>query len=191
MERVLQWLPSELGENPVIQSLVPVELVTSVLRNTFQTPRGRQYARRIVLREIPFAECVRAPPMLVVAEGIHQGAMPEQMTDQQQALVWQVVGDGYTAVTQTGTIGRQQLMWLAVTWTGAAGRFAWQAVAPTLDPELRGRIAYVMGQRYVRLERAEDAAFFFQAALDDASPGSPLAALAQAELDRLAPSMTD
>ena len=190
-ERSLQWLPSELSDNPVIQSLVPVEFVTSVLRNTFRTPRGRQYARQIVLREIPFAECVRAPPMLVVAEGVHQGAMPETMTDQQQALVWQLVGDGYVAVTQEGSVGQQQLMWLVVTWTGAAGRFAWQAVAPTLDPHLRGPIAYVMGQRYLRLDQAEDALFFFQAALADASPDSPLAALTQAELDRLAPSMPD
>jgi tetratricopeptide (TPR) repeat protein len=189
MRRGLAWLPAELGENPVIQSFVPVELVTSVIHNTFRTPRGRQYARQIVLREIPFAECVRVPPMLVVAEGVRQGAMPETMTDEQQALVWQLVGDGYVAVTQRGSVGRQQLMWLAVTWTGAAGRFAWQAVAPTLDPPLRGSIAYVMGQRYLRLQLAEDAAFFFQTALDDASPDSPLEALAQAELDRLAPAV--
>jgi hypothetical protein len=175
----------------MIQSLVPVELVTLVLGNTFRTPRGRRYARQIVLREIPFAECVRAPAMLVVAEGVHRGAMPETMSDEQQALVWQLVSDGYVAVAQRGSIGRQQLMWLAVTWTGAAGRFAWQAVAPTLDPPLRGNTAYVMGQRYLRLERPDDAAFFFQTALDHAAPDSPLAALAQAELDRLAPTLRD
>ena len=44
-----------------------------------------------------------------------------------------------------------------------------------------------MGQRYLRLNRAEDATFFFQTALDDAPPGSPLETLAQAELNRLAP----
>jgi hypothetical protein len=39
-----------------------------------------------------------------------------------------------------------------------------------------------MGLRYLRLKRAEDAAGFFQTAMDDAPPGSALETLAKAEL---------
>jgi tetratricopeptide (TPR) repeat protein len=185
VERVLDWVPKELRENPFIKSRIPMDLITSVLRDTFRTPRGRDYARKIIFREISFGECVRVLPMLVLREFIHQGAMAGQMTQQQDSVVWQLLRDGYTAVTEVGSIGKLQMVQLGMTWEGVPGPFSWQGVAPTLDADLRGPIAYVMGHRHLHLERPEDAAKFFQTALDDAQAGSALEKLAKAELEHL------
>jgi tetratricopeptide (TPR) repeat protein len=185
VERVLAWVPKELRENPFIKSRIPMDLIESVLHDTFRTPRGCDYARKIILREIPFGECVRVLPMLVFHEFIHQGAMAGQMTQQQDSVIWQLLGDGYTAVTEAGSIGKLQMVQLGMTWEGVPGPFSWEGVAPTLDANLRGPIAYVMGHRHLHLERPEDAAKFFQIALDDAETGSALEELAKTELERL------
>jgi hypothetical protein len=190
VKRGLRWVPAALSDSLRVHSLIPLEDITSVLRDTYRNPRGWDYSRKIVFREIPFADCRRLPPTLIALEAIRQGADLEEMSDELDALVWQFVCEAYTAVCETGDISKEQLFALAMTWTGAPGAMLlWSGVVPALAPRLRGPIAYVMGHRYLSLERPAQAAMFFQTALEDAPAGSPLESLVQTELDRLSASI--
>jgi hypothetical protein len=75
---------------------------------------------------------------------------------------------------------------MGLAWKGITNVLGWAGVAPTLPPDLRGALAYVLGHRYLRLGRPEDAAGLFRTAVADAPAGSPLRKLAEAELQRLA-----
>jgi len=91
-----------------------------------------------------------------------------------------------TAIFENGEITRPQLVQLGFAWKGVTNFLGWAGVAPTLKPDLRGPLAYVLGMRCLRLNKPDDAAALFKTARDDAPKGSRLKALAQAELDRLA-----
>lgn len=187
-KRLMVSILGGAGEIAPIQFLIREELefATSVLGNVFQTTRGREYARKIVFRELTFADCIRVPPMLVADEAIR--ALREDTSDEEEALIWRFVDDSYIAMTQMRGVDKRQLLYLASTWKGITGHFGWQDVTPTLESKVRGPIAYVMGHRYLHhLKRPGEAVMFFQTALKDARPESPLEKLAQAELDRLAP----
>ena len=102
--------------------------------------------------------------------------------------MWELGLNGFVAVTDEGTVSQTQMIQLALAWKGITNFLGWAGVAPNLQPNLRGPIAYVMGHRYLRLGQPKDASMFFNTALTDAPNGSPLATMAQAELDRLLPS---
>jgi hypothetical protein len=76
---------------------------------------------------------------------------------------------------------------MAFAWKGTTNFLGWGGLAPSLDPGLRGPLAYVLGHRYQRLGRTESVAEFFRTAQRDAAAGSVLSKLAQAELKRLEP----
>jgi len=167
--------------------VLPPKDVAAILRESFRSPRGRDYARKIVFGLIPHAECLRAPIMLVAFEFCRQGAIPGDISEQQDSLLWEMAGEAHQALLVTDAIGKTQLLQLALTWKGTTNFLGWAGVAPSLPPSLRGRIAYVMGHRYLRLGRPNDARLFFQTARDDAAENSPLKTLAQTEWNRLAP----
>jgi len=175
-----------VAQNPLGEFLLSTEVMTSVLRGSFRSPRGRQYAEQIAFREIPFAQCARRPVLLILAEALRQGAMPQEMTEQQEAVLWQLVEEAYAAVVETGRVGKPEFFQLALTWKGMMNFLGWAGVAPRLDPSVRAQVAYVFGHRYLTLKRPADAIVLFRTARHDAPPDSPLSKLAQAELDRLA-----
>jgi hypothetical protein len=155
----------------------------AALRTMWGTPRGRGYARRFAFRELPFDAVLRVPPQLLVSEVVRQGAFGDWSPRQEQ-LCWDVVTDAYDRFV-TGKVGTTQMFQLGLTWKGTTGFLGWASVAPTLPPEFRGPVAYVIGHRLLRLKRPADAKTFFQTALKDAPPCSPLLRLAEDELERL------
>jgi hypothetical protein len=65
--------------------------------------------------------------------------------------------------------------------------FGWGGLAPTLEPSLRGRLAYLFGHRYRRLPppaKPESAAAFFRTAVEDSTADSVVHRLAEEELRR-------
>jgi len=183
--------PLLLAESPLGDYFLSPRTIASVFRGAFRGPRGREYARKIVFRQMSFAECVRTPMLLIAAEAIRQTGMAGQVTDEQDAIIWAVVEDGYSAVFEKGTLSKAQLLQLGFTWKGITNFVGWAGVESGLDPQLRGPVAYVTGHRYLRLARPEGARMFFRTAKADAPDGSTLKALAQTELDRLAGDVAD
>ena len=105
--------------------------------------------------------------------------------------LWTLAGCLYAAYADGG-FPAAKVIQLALAWKGATNFAGWAGVAPSLDPALRGPLAYVMGHRYRRLKRDPDAADLFRTARDDAGgkrtakarpsrTGSPLSGSAAAD----------
>jgi len=159
------------------------ENLAPVVRAAFHSPRGREYARKIVFREVPFAECIRVPPLLVAMELIQQGAFSSGYNNDQEELVWQLAGDCYTSYG-SGQFSKPQMLQLLLTWKGVTNFLGWGGLAPQLAPQLRGPLAYVMAHRYIQLQRHDDAKMFLGTAQADAARGSVLAELVTMDLSQ-------
>jgi tetratricopeptide (TPR) repeat protein/predicted Ser/Thr protein kinase len=195
-EMYLTWLlqmNAQFGDrrSPVSSMLRALTPSAAELRPVFasmwQTPRGQEWARKIAFRDLLYRDCVRIPAFLLVAERLHQKAFPPgALNAEQDALLWQLVQDGYAAYLD-GKIGNDLFAAFGPILKGYPNLpgFGWKKVADSLGPSIRGPMAYVFGQRYLRLHKPKEAAEFFRAARDPAPADSPLRRLAQAELDRL------
>lgn len=162
-----------------------LHLPPPLLIEAWQSPRGRDTARKMSFRSVPLSEFIRLPAVLVVTQIFIRDGLPDAPTEDQRELVWQVADDAYRAYFVSGTIGARQAFPLVVAWKGLTGPLGWAGVANSLDPSLRGKIAYVLGHRYARLSKPDEALSLFRTALADAPAESLLQKLAQAEVDRL------
>jgi hypothetical protein len=111
--------------------------------------------------------------------------MPRNLSAEQEEILWTAADKVYLA-SMDDKLKTPQLISLLLTWKGTTNFLGWGGLAPTLDPSLRGPLAYVLGHRYLlRLRKSAEALTFFQTAVRDAPPNSALGRLAQIEVDRL------
>jgi hypothetical protein len=156
-----------------------------VLREMWRTPQGRELARRIAFREAPFPEYAQAPFFLWAVETMHVDAMPGDLSADQRVLLEDLVKKLWYAAANR-KITRLQGFGLLAAWKGDAGPFGWSGAKSSLDPALRGPLAYLGGKRMLHLGKPKESALaLFRTALEDAPPDSRLRRLAQAEVDRL------
>lgn len=158
----------------------------SLLRDMWTTPHGKETARKLVFRGVPYREYLNLPLVLLSFEVLRRGAFADPLTADQDKLLWKLTGDLHAAFA-AGDIGTAEVLSLLFTWRGSTNILGWAGVAPKLSAQVRGPAAYVSGHRFLRLGKPEEARTFFQSALKDAAPDSDLRRLAQAELDRLKP----
>jgi Protein kinase domain len=153
----------------------------------WRTPRGREKARQYALRELSLAGHDRVPRDIAVAALLQQQALPGTLSADEEAVLWEAAEKAVLAAT-SGQLGRLQLGQLALALQGTRDGFGWEGVRASLDPSLRSPFAYLLGRRYLHVLKKplSEALPFFQNALDDAPPGSPLRRLAQVELSRAA-----
>jgi hypothetical protein len=78
-------------------------------------------------------------------------------------------------------------MMMLSAWTGTAGFLGWAGLEVSLKDqrELRGKIAYVYGRRFLTLKQPETALRLFQLARGDSNAQSPFQKLSQDQLDKL------
>jgi tetratricopeptide (TPR) repeat protein/predicted Ser/Thr protein kinase len=161
-----------------------MHITPAMLKNMWRSRRGQQYARHMAFLDIPLAESVRVPPVLMATEIIRDKAFPDGTTPEQETIL-EEAGDRMYGAYFDGRMNLFQGFQFAMALKGNLTEFGWGGVAPTLDAATRGPTAYVLGFVYLRLERPDDAAKLFQTAVTDAPPDSPLRRIAQDELDRL------
>jgi hypothetical protein len=160
--------------------------VASVMRNAWRNPRGRAYARRIVLHDLPLMDAYGIQFALFIAEAFREGSLAGPPTAEQEALIWQVAEGVYRAYTHGEFLDAQAYLGLNA-WTGVTGFTGWGGLSASLRrrPDLRGPLAYLYGMHYL-LAKKPAARAVLQAALEDAAPGSPLDRLAREALDQAA-----
>jgi hypothetical protein len=167
------------------QGFKVVKPSAEVMRQMWLTPRGREWARRIAFRELTFAEYVRVPMFLGMAEHMHQSAIPGKLSPEQDEILWGLVQSIYYAYV-AGKFKDGHMAAFGFLWKGIAiPGFGWAQVKPALEPAGRAALAYLFGHRYLRLGKPDQAADFFRSAVAEAPAGSPVRGLAQAELDHL------
>jgi WD40 repeat protein/tetratricopeptide (TPR) repeat protein len=172
------------GESAVTALNAVFRVPPALLREAWRSPRGQQYARAYAFRSVPFPELIRVPPLLLVNQLLHQGALPDQVTPEMDDYVWGLVENTYLRF-MAGKFTTGHVVAFGLTWKGTINFPGWTVLNNSLEPADRGPLAYVYGHRYLRLKRPDDALMFFRTARKDAAAGSVLSRLAQAELDRL------
>ena len=156
----------------------------AMLTKAWQSPRGMAAARKMAYKNITWPEYVRSLPILTGFAFIRQNALPAEASAEQEELAWDAAEKVFDAAVTKGTLSKGDVLPLALTWKGITGSLGWSGVSAKLDPSLRGPLAYVMGQRLLRLNNPE-ASSLFRTALADAPANSNLGRLAQTEIDRL------
>jgi tetratricopeptide (TPR) repeat protein len=183
---VLGMLPSNVAPMKIVENLnFSFEDLVSGLRTVWSSPRGREYARKIALLNLPFSEYFQIQVPLTVAEVCRYGAFGGTLSPDDDELLWAMVQSlfrDYLALKVSET----NSMALMTIWLGYP--LTWRLASRALQPGTRGLIAYTFGARYEHLGRPTDAALFFQAALSDSAPGTLLRRRAQAAFDRLSAS---
>jgi tetratricopeptide (TPR) repeat protein len=190
-DKALEWMVSFAGQKSTAARTVwsmalSTGTMRDVLRETYRTPRGKEWAERIAYRTCSFADYSRMPSLLLIAEITHQTCLPPgALSKEQDELVWQMVQDCYVAYLDQ-RLTEANLLALAFLLKGnSVFGPSWEDVANALPPSLPGPLAYVFGERRLRQQRPEEAAKFFKDARDRAPADAPLRHLAQSELDRL------
>jgi hypothetical protein len=191
-EQLLAGLTTFAGkDNPVFNKLMR----PSMLRASWRTPRAREVARHIALRDVSFAEIARWPLFVGWIRFVHEVCFTaaDTLSPDQDELLWRMSEEIYAAYREGTLTDRYFLPFGAI----AAGNphapgMGWREVATLLEklPKLRGPLAYVFGQRYVKKGDPKTALMFFKAAASDADrdPSYPLLQrLAKTEIDALAP----
>jgi tetratricopeptide (TPR) repeat protein/predicted Ser/Thr protein kinase len=158
--------------------------VQTALRQMWRTPRGRQWARRLVFQETLPKDHLRVTATLAGQQVARQGAFPEGVSPEQEELLWdlgQGLGDEYMAAR----FGTSQLLVLATVWKGQT--LFWPSVAGALKdrPDIRGSLAYLLAHRLLQLNKPQEAARLLQSAAADAKPKTILERLVRSDLDRL------
>lgn len=159
--------------------------LASVMRNSWRNPRGREYARRIAFQDLSYMDYYGIQFALFIAEAFREGALSGPASAEQEALIWEVSESVYRAYTR-GEFNDAQAFLGLTAWLGTTGFTGWGGLSASLQgrPQLRGPLAYLYGQRYLRLKKTAEARMLFQTALKDARPGTALYRLAQRALEQ-------
>jgi WD40 repeat protein/tetratricopeptide (TPR) repeat protein len=161
-----------------------MSLPPGILRDMWRTPRGREWARRQAYQDLTYAESLRLPLLVLSAEYSQQSALPRELTREQEEVLWTATERLYLAYMEEKVL-MPQLVGIGLTWKGTTNFLGWGGVSLTLDPSVRGPLAYVLGHRYLRLDKPAEALTFFETAARDAPADSTLRRLAEAEVARL------
>ena len=115
---------------------------------------------------------------------LRQRAFGESFTDEEEDIVWSVVQQLYAKYLR-GELSQPQLVQVALAWKGTTNYLGWKGVKGSIEPGIRGPLAYVLGRRYLCLGLREGALELFRNAQQDAAEGSTLRQLAEAQIAQL------
>ncbi|MBC8872757.1 MAG: protein kinase [Planctomycetes bacterium] len=163
------------------------QVLGSIVRSMWQDKRDREWARQLSFEDIRFPDRYRFPTVAALAEAVYQFALPEVPSEEQESLTEKLVEDWFEAAFRTGEFNRDMMVQLTLAWQGATDFTGWGGLQESLaaQPQMRGKLAYVMGHRFLRLDKPAEAATLFELALTDAEADSTLAELASADLEML------
>jgi predicted Ser/Thr protein kinase/tetratricopeptide (TPR) repeat protein len=183
--RALKGMPGGIARMAAAATrILDEETVVKCSRSAWTSDRGRQLARQIAFRQVSLPVLTSHSVAVLLVGFVRECAMEGRLSPQEEEMFFRMGLDGFSAF-QARKFGASSFLMLVLAWSGSSGPLGWGGVAPTLDPPIRGPLAYGMGHRYLRLNKPKEAADLFRAALADASEDSPLRRLAQASLDKL------
>jgi hypothetical protein len=194
-------------ENP-ISALLPKlagDIPPPAIYELWKSGKGKQTARGFALRQMPLRDAYVNPYKLIAGEIARSTCeVARRAGDEFSGTtkpVPEAAADGYDPYADASgrlvdafvarQLGKRQLLKAYNVWHGGmvhglmAGQIGWPSLAPTLNPSVRGPLALVFGRRCLRLDKPAEAETLFKVAVADAPKGSPLAALAAADLARL------
>ncbi len=173
------------GDNALMrqaQNLADRQLLGRAVQNMWRTSVGRQCAENFAFERYSMRDRIKVPAVLGATEYLNQGTTGGNMGDDQVQAIFDTLSDGYDQMMFEGKFTIAQLAQLILTWKGTVNALGWGGVAPSLEPELRSGVAYILAHRFLRLGNKAEAVKFLDSTMVDAPAGSKLAQLA--DLDR-------
>jgi tetratricopeptide (TPR) repeat protein len=168
---------------PVILSQSHV--ITPAVQDVGKDAAAIDHLRSVVFQDVGLKEFIRIPLRLLLIQVSARAVPSRDWTEDERQVLWQLGTDALDEC-KYGRVRPSQILQLAATWKGVNNLFGWQGVAPSLAPTVRQPIAYVFGFQYEQLRRLPEAVAFFETARSHEQGDSPLATLAQQQLDRIA-----
>ena len=176
---------AQLSSDPLVNQMTSAaQSSPAVFRGTWRSARGREFARRMAFMDIEPVDFFRLPPTALAYEKFRQDLFGGKPTDAQDEACWQGLSRASNLVF-TGKLSKTQFLQLGMAWKGSTGLFGWAGAASTIPKQERAFIGYLMGVRYLKLNKQNDARAMFRKAAADAEPGSPIRALLEEESKRL------
>lgn len=172
--------------NSVRRLTAAADFIATVLRNTWVSKRGYNYARQIAYRQISFAEYLNVQIRLWLFEGLMQVVGEprngqELITIARQELLWTAANDAFEAFAE-GNLKEDKVVQLVHVGIVPEECAEWLRVAEVLPSNLRGPISYVLYRHYRdNLKRPADAQLFLETFRSEAAAApkaSPLAIVA-------------
>ncbi|HEX4612687.1 MAG TPA: serine/threonine-protein kinase [Urbifossiella sp.] len=143
--------PAVVEMRAAVSDPAALKTATEVVRNAWRSPRGRELARRIATRELPFHEFLHAQIRLWLYEGLRlltRGSGAELSRDE-DVVLW-AVAENLREDWARGALSEDAAV-RVLTFARGPGLISpgqWPSVAQGLPPRLRGPLAYVLGRVY-------------------------------------------
>ncbi|MFO0801721.1 MAG: serine/threonine-protein kinase [Gemmataceae bacterium] len=182
---IFNALVSSVSDDPLVaQGVAALNLNPSILRGAYRSSRGREWAQKMILLDIKPIEYHHMPIRLLVYEKFRMELFGGKLSEDQDEQLWRTIADFSTSGAE-GRIDKAILFPAALAWKGTTGTLGWAGFAKALPQEHRGPFAWIMGKRYLHLQRPADAAGMFKMAAAEAGKNDRLARLAKQELDAI------
>lgn len=175
-------LKSRMVSDPLLsQLLTSFQFSPNVIRGSWRTPRGREWAQRITFFEMSPIEYLRVPGQVLLYEKVRQELFDQPLTPEQDELAWNTV-QGVGNLLFEGKIDKSQLLQVGFAWKGIGGI---NGVIENVPANLKGECCYLMGKRYLKINKPAAAQLMFQSADGYAAGDSVVKKLVKEELQRL------
>jgi len=174
----------QAGGNQMMKQLAQFfDFTPQFVQQAWSTPAGKEWSRRIALRDLTFQDFTRAPLYLLIAQYVRQDAFSGELPAEQESLVTGFVDESLDQF-QLGQFSDKEVILIGSIWKGVnvPGLLGWAQAAPRLPPDLRASVAALLGHRYLALNRPAEAVTFFEDTLKTADKGSNLEKASQAGL---------
>jgi serine/threonine protein kinase/tetratricopeptide (TPR) repeat protein len=183
-EQSLQSAMALMGESGPGQFASVLRISPMTMKTMWQSPRGKETARALVFRTVSYPDATRRAALLFIYEALRQGAFTGELSSEVDQLLWQLLEESFH-LYYTNKVTQAQVLQIGLTWKGVSGVLGWGTVGPTLQPQIRGAVSFILGHRYLRLNKPDEAKQFFNTTVADLPADAPARKLALIELDRL------
>ena len=171
---------------------IPNSLIRAIMEKTCTTPRGREFARKLALRQVSLRDYIVEPLRLNLDAAVHVSAIdrefsfrPDSPSPETDRLVWEAVR-GLTAAYDNRQLSDVDVTQIGLSWLGLVDpATTWKALSSHVGAGLSPLIAYGFGRRCLKLAKDQSAVAFFREVVGALPPEHHTSRLARAELEHL------
>lgn len=160
------------GGNSPSAALVAVirpETIQRVMVEMWQSERGLKLAESFAYEQRTMLQRVREPLQLAGATLCRISAFGGTVSPEQEEGLWKMMELLFDSVVTNGKVKTTHITQIGIAWKGITNFLGWSGVAPQLEPALRTRLAWLLGNRAARRGDTAAAVMYFETVLKDSS----------------------
>ena len=158
-----------------------------VMLDEYSRPSEVEYARNMAFRRVSFRDYITVGLEIGILSGVRIGAYPEGVVPALEGTLRDSIKDLFRVYDEEKLVDADLIALVRLWWslTLSPSNLWKTTLAAHLDPSLRTRVAYALGNRYKTLGQPGNASLFFQDVLDHEADYPLLAPYAREALERL------